>query len=73
MYTVVEVEYHFLLKCSIYQSCTDSFLESLKSFLVFDFKNLNILFVELMGTLDGDYEISLLMCDQAILFQSARV
>ena len=54
-------------------NCTDSFLESLKYFLVFNFKNLDKLFVELMGTLVGDYEISLLMCDQAILFQSARV
>ena len=60
---VIEDEYHFLLKCSIYQICRDSFLESLKSFLVFDFNNLNKLFVELMGTLNGDYEISLLMCD----------
>ena len=60
---VVEDEQHFLLKCSLYENSRKLFLEKLKSFLTIDFDNHDDLFVKLMGTLDGDHEITLLLCD----------
>ena len=58
---VIEDECHFLLKCSLYKICRNSFLENLKSFVVFDFDNIDEVFIKLMSTLDGDYEISTLI------------
>ena len=60
---VIEDECHFLLKCSLYKNCRQSFLENLKSFVVIDFDNIDEVFIKLMSTLGGDYEISTLICD----------
>ena len=45
------------------QNCRNSFLENLKSFVVIDFDNIDEVFIKLMSTLDGDYEISTLICE----------
>ena len=60
---VVEYEKHFLMNCHLYNSSRAEFLKKLNSFINFDSADSDVLFINLMSTMNGDTEIAGVVCD----------